>query len=80
MVPSSLILAPGALSGTPSDPRPRNIAYATAFCQGALCPRRVNFEETHLRAAERLEKLIALLAMAFAGVYLVGDWLDRQVI
>lgn len=45
----------------------------------ALKSRGFNFEETHLSAAERLEKLIALLSIAFAWAYLVGHWLDTQV-
>lgn len=46
---------------------------------GALKTRGFGFEEMHLTAPERIEKLVALLAVAFAWAYLVGDWLDRAV-
>jgi hypothetical protein len=44
---------------------------------GAMKSRGFNFEDTHLRDPERIERLIALLALAFAWAYLVGDWLGR---
>lgn len=46
---------------------------------GALKSRGFHFEQTHLREPERIEKLVALLAVAFTWAYLVGDWLDREV-
>jgi hypothetical protein len=46
---------------------------------GALKSRGFNFEETHLTDPGRIEKLVALLTVAFTWAYLVGDWLDRDV-
>lgn len=68
---------------TSADPRRAIGLYAqrwqieTLF--GALKSRGFGFEETHLTAPERIEKLVALLALTFAWAYLVGDWLDRKV-
>lgn len=68
---------------TSSDPRRAIGLYAkrweieTLF--GALKSRGFGFEDTHLTDPERIEKLVALLAMAFAWAYLIGDWLDRTV-
>ena len=33
-----------------------------------------NFEDTHLTAPERIEKLVAFLAIAFSWAYVMGEW------
>ena len=35
------------------------------------------FEETHLTEGERIEKLFALMAIAFCWAHLVGEWLNE---
>lgn len=37
-----------------------------------------NFEDTHLIDPERLEKLVAFLAIAFSWAYLIGEWCHTQ--
>jgi len=36
-----------------------------------------NFEETHLTEGERIEKLFALMTLAFCWAHLVGEWLNE---
>ena len=36
-----------------------------------------NFEDTHLTKGERIEKLFALVAIAFCWAHLVGEWLNE---
>ena len=36
-----------------------------------------NFEETHLTKGERIEKVFALMALAFCWAHLVGEWLNE---
>lgn len=43
-----------------------------------LKSRGFRFEETHLTNGQRIEKLIALLAIAFCWVHLVGEWVHEQ--
>lgn len=38
-----------------------------------------NIEETHLTEIERIEKLFALVMVAFTWAYLVGDYLNRYI-
>ena len=38
-----------------------------------------NIEDTHLFGIERIEKLLALLIVAFTWAYLVGDYLHRYI-
>lgn len=45
---------------------------------GCLKSRGFRLEETHVIEAERLKKLIALLALAFCWAHKVGEWLSRQ--
>jgi hypothetical protein len=45
---------------------------------GALKRRGFNLEDTHLTQAERLNTLLALLALAFTWAYLLGTWLHEQ--
>lgn len=44
----------------------------------ALKSRGFNLEATHITAADRLDKLLALLAIAFAWAHLVGQWCYAQ--
>ena len=44
---------------------------------GCLKSRGFCLEETHVTRRERLEKLLALLAVAFCWAYIVGEWLAR---
>lgn len=37
-----------------------------------------NFEDTHLNQSERLEKLVAFLAIAFSWAYIIGEWCHTQ--
>lgn len=37
-----------------------------------------NFEDTHLNDPERLEKLVAFLAIAFSWAYVMGEWCHTQ--
>jgi hypothetical protein len=43
----------------------------------ALKSRGFDLEETHLIHLERIEKLVALLAIAFAWAHLVGEWIAQ---
>lgn len=45
---------------------------------GALKRRGFNLEDTHLTQAQRLESLLALLALSFTWAYLLGTWLHEQ--
>lgn len=45
---------------------------------GCLKSRGFRLEETHVTAPERLEKLVALLALAFCWAVVVGEWLAAQ--
>lgn len=45
---------------------------------GCLKSRGFNFEDTHLVKAERLSKMLALLALAFAWTYRTGELLYEQ--
>jgi hypothetical protein len=45
---------------------------------GCLKSRGFRLEETHVIEAERLKKLIALLALGFCWAHIVGEWLSRQ--
>ncbi len=44
---------------------------------GCLKSRGFCLEETHVTERERLEKLLALLTVAFCWAYMAGDWLAR---
>ena len=44
----------------------------------ALKSRGFNLEDSHLSTPERLDKLLALLAVAFAWAHLVGEWCYTQ--
>ncbi|MCZ8167577.1 MAG: IS4 family transposase, partial [Flavobacterium sp.] len=38
-----------------------------------------NIEDTHVTHQERLEKLIALVMIAFLWCYKIGDYIDNQI-
>ena len=38
-----------------------------------------NIEDTHLTDIERIEKLVALVIVAFTWAYVVGDYIDRYI-
>lgn len=65
-----------------ADPDKALIRYAqrwqveTLF--SALKSRGFNLEDTHMITSSRLDKLLALLAIAFAWAHLVGEWCCRQ--
>jgi len=44
----------------------------------ALKTRGFNLEDTHMTVSARLDKLLALLALAFAWAHLVGEWCYEQ--
>lgn len=43
-----------------------------------LKTRGFRFEETHLTKPERIQKLVAILAIAFAFIHTTGEWLNEQ--
>jgi hypothetical protein len=45
---------------------------------GCLKTRGFCFEDTHLTAGERINKLVALLALAFTWAHLTGEWLTQH--
>jgi hypothetical protein len=45
---------------------------------GSLKTRGFNLEDSHLTDGVRLEKLIALLALAFTWAHLVGEWIHER--
>jgi len=45
---------------------------------GCLKTRGYNFEDTHLTKPERIDKLLAVLAIAFAWAHIIGEWLHEQ--
>jgi hypothetical protein len=65
-----------------ADPEKALVRYAqrweveTLF--SALKSRGFNLEDTHMTVSARLDKLLALLALAFAWAHLVGEWCYEQ--
>lgn len=61
-----------------ADPDKALVRYAqrwqieTLFC--ALKSRGFNLEDTHMTTPARLDKLLALLSLAFVWAHLVGEW------
>jgi len=45
---------------------------------GCLKTRGYNFEDTHLTKPERIDKLLAILAIAFAWAHIIGEWFHEQ--
>lgn len=45
---------------------------------GCLKTRGYNFEDTHLTKPERIDKLLAILVIAFAWAHIIGEWLHEQ--
>ena len=52
--------------------------WDTEMLFSALKSRGFNLEDIHLTDPERLDKLLALLALAFTWAHLVGIWCDKQ--
>lgn len=44
---------------------------------GCLKTRGYNFEDTHLTKPERIDKLLAILAIAFSWAHIIGEWLHE---
>jgi len=44
----------------------------------ALKSQGFDFEATHLTGLDRIERLLALLAIAFCWAHLLGEWLHKQ--
>ena len=70
-----IILAP-RYSPSPMQDYARRWEIETLF--GCLKTRGFRLEETHFIDSERLQKLIALLAIAFCWAHIVGNWLASQ--
>lgn len=51
-----------------------NLRWEIETLFSALKSRGFNFESTHLTKLHRIEKLIALLAIAFCWAHLIGEW------
>ena len=45
---------------------------------GCLKTRGYNFEDTHLTKPERIDRLLAILAIAFAWAHIIGEWFHEQ--
>ncbi|MBF0204857.1 MAG: transposase [Desulfamplus sp.] len=45
---------------------------------GCLKSRGFNFEATHITKLDRIEKLVAVLAIAFSWCHITGEWLHQQ--
>jgi Transposase DDE domain len=67
-----LILASAELSEQPQEQYRMRWGIETLFA--AMKSRGFNLEDTHLRDAERLSRLLALLALAFTWAFVVGLW------
>ena len=44
---------------------------------GCLKTRGFNLESTHVKEKERLEKLVALLAIAYCWAFIIGEWIAK---
>jgi hypothetical protein len=71
-----LILVAPQLVEKPHEDFAKRWGIETLF--GALKSRGFNLEDTHVTEPERLEKLLALLAIAFCWAHQVGEWLAKQ--
>jgi hypothetical protein len=70
-----LIVVAGQEGASAIDDYAQRWGIETLF--GCLKSRGFRLEETHVIEAERLKKLIALLALAFCWAHVVGEWLSR---
>lgn len=65
-----------------ADPKKALVRYAqrwqTETLFSALKSRGFNLENTHITDTDRLDKLLALLALAFTWAHLVGEWCYAQ--
>jgi hypothetical protein len=71
-----LILVAPNLVENPHEDFAKRWEIETLFA--ALKSRGFNLEDTHVTDPERLEKLLALLAIAFCWAHQVGEWLAQQ--
>jgi len=67
-----LILVAPEYEAAPAQEYQKRWGIETLF--GALKSRGFNLEETRLQEAERLSRLLALLAIAFTWAFVVGQW------
>jgi len=74
---SLIILSPDAsrITAIPGDDK-RRWEIETLF--KALKNQGFDFEATHLTELDRIETLLALLAIAFCWAHLLGEWLHEQ--
>jgi len=71
-----LIVVASSYSASAIDDYAKRWEIETLF--GCLKSRGFRLEDTHVIEAERLKKLIALLALAFCWAHIVGEWLSQQ--
>jgi hypothetical protein len=71
-----LIIARAAAGETAMQDYAKRWEIETLF--GCLKSRGFCLEQTHVTEAERLKKLVALMALAFCWAHVVGEWLSRQ--
>lgn len=71
-----LIVVAAQETATAIDDYAKRWEIETLF--GCLKSRGFRLEETHVIEAERLKKLLALLALAFCWAHVVGEWLSQQ--
>ena len=67
-----LILVSAHYIANPAQLYKKRWGIETLF--GALKSRGFNLEDTHMQEPERLNKLVALLAIAFTWAFIVGQW------
>jgi hypothetical protein len=71
-----LIVVAANYSATAIEDYAKRWEIETLF--GCLKSRGFRLEETHVSDPRRLEKLIALLALAFCWAIVIGEWLSKQ--
>ena len=71
-----LVVATDCLSVDPIGHYGKRWQIETLF--GCLKSKGFNFEDTHMVKPERIEKLLALLAIAFAWAHKVGEWRHEE--
>jgi hypothetical protein len=71
-----LILVTDKNSGEALSDYKKRWGIETLF--GCLKTRGFNFESTHMTKLERVEKLVALLAIAFTWCHIIGEWKNDQ--
>jgi hypothetical protein len=71
-----LIIVSPKFSATPMEDYSKRWEIETLFA--CLKSRGFRLEETHLTNADRIKKLVALLAIAFCWAHIIGDWIVQQ--